>query len=141
MSRAAIGSEVTTGIRDFVCMQETQCPICYGPLELREVAPCEQCGAAEMELVHFRDGRHTFVEYEVFTGQTIVLCDFCAIDFGSFDPGFFGLLPTARLGFKSLRLLRTIENPSLGTDKYCSACGYRLRFLRFTAEARRQHGR
>jgi len=120
-------------------MQETHCPICYDPLEWREVAPCVECGAHQMEIAHFHEGKHTYSEYEIFTGLTIVLCNFCAVDFGSYDPRFFGLPAKARLCYTDLRLLRTIKNPSLGFDKYCPACGYRLRFLRFIAEARHQH--
>jgi hypothetical protein len=121
-------------------MQESQCPLCFGPLEVREVAPCHECGGEPGELEHFRAGTYTFAEYEVFPGQPLTLCNFCDVDFGSYDPAFFGLPPHTKLGYQYMRRLRPVDDPSLGTDKYCPRCGYRLRFLRFVAQSRQQHG-
>jgi hypothetical protein len=106
------------------------------PLEVRDVAPCEDCGADPSEIEHFRDGLHTFSEYEVLPGLTLVLCNFCDVDFGSYDPGFFGLPPESRVGYGSLRHIRSLEAPALAKDKYCPSCKKRLAFLRFVQRAR-----
>ena len=120
-------------------MQETHCPLCQGPLETREVAPCYECGAAPTEREHFDQGKHTYREYEVFSPLRLTLCNFCDVDFGSFDPTFFGLPAKTRIGYQYFVPLEPVRSPALGHDKYCAACGYRLRFLRFVADARRQH--
>jgi hypothetical protein len=45
-------------------MQETHCPICFGELEARELAPCDDCGGDPEELIHFREGRHKYAVFE-----------------------------------------------------------------------------
>jgi hypothetical protein len=120
-------------------MQETHCPLCQGALETREVTPCFECGADPIEREHFEQGKHTYREYEVFPPLRLTLCNFCDVDFGSFDPTYFGLPAKARIGYQYFVPLEPVRSPALGHDKYCEACGYRLRFLRFVAEARRQH--
>src|SRR5215470_16951308 len=120
-------------------MQETQCPICFGPLEVREVAPCDECGAVPAEIEHFRRGKHSYREYEIFASLRLTLCNFCDVDFGSFDATFFGLPPGARIGLQYFLPLEPVRDPALGHDKYCAGCGYRLKFLRFIAAARRLH--
>jgi hypothetical protein len=117
-------------------MPDAQCPLCYGPLEVRDVAPCAECGGRPVEIEHFQKGQHKYAEYEVFPGLNLVLCNFCDVDFGSTDPTFFGLPPSARIGYEKMRHLRDLERPSLGKDKYCPACRHRLAFLRFVARAR-----
>lgn len=84
-------------------------------------------------------GRHTFAEMRVFADLTAVLCDFCQVDFGSFDPQYFGLPKGSPIGFEGMQFIRTIENIAVAKDKYCPSCGYRLAFLEFVAEAREQH--
>ena len=120
-------------------MQEVHCPLCFGPLEVRNVAPCDECGGSPVEIEHFRQRRHTFCEYEIFRPLRLILCNFCDVDFGSFDPTFFGLPRRARIGYQYFVAIDRIENPVLSEDKFCRACGYRLRFLRFVADARCQH--
>lgn len=46
--------------------RQAQCPECFGPLEVREVAPCFDCGWDPTEIEHFRDGKHVYSELEVF---------------------------------------------------------------------------
>jgi len=93
-------------------MKETHCPLCYETLEIRDVAPCEECGGDPDELRHFRGGEHSYAEYEVFPGLNLILCDFCDVDFGSYNPTSFGLVPKSRIGFEKMsriRLLVTLQ--------------------------------
>ena len=116
-------------------MSESHCPICYTSLETREVAPCYDCGHAPEELVHLAEGRHTYDEIETL-GARAVLCEFCQSDFSSYDPTYFGLPRSARLGRPYMQLVRTLRDPHAGTDKFCPQCRRRLAFLRFVAQAR-----
>jgi hypothetical protein len=122
-------------------MKETHCPLCHSELEVRDVAPCEECGGFPEELEHFRQGKHTFTEYEVFPPLKVVLCNFCDVDFGSHDPTFFGLPARTRIGFEYMRPCRPVEVKALARDKFCPHCGLRLAFLRFVQRAREQHAR
>lgn len=122
-------------------MQETHCPLCHGELEVRDVAPCDECGAVPQEIEHFVAGKHSYAEYEVFAPLKLTLCNFCDVDFGSSDPTFFGLPRNARIGYQFMRLVRPIEKPALGKDKFCPVCNLRLSFLRFVRQARQQHAR
>src|SRR4051812_18768467 len=63
-------------------MSESYCPICYTPLEKREVAPCYDCGHDPDELRQLAAGEHEYAEVEVL-GARAVLCDFCQGDFSS----------------------------------------------------------
>ena len=122
-------------------MQEAYCPLCYGELEVRDVAPCDGCGALPLELEHFTSGMHSYAEYEVFPSLELTLCNFCDVDFGSWDPSFFGLPRNARIGLRYMRLVQPVREPTLGKDKFCPACNLRLSFLRFVHQARQQHAR
>ena len=121
-------------------MQETACPLCHGPLEAREVAPCDECGGSSEAIEHFRAGEHTYAEYEVFPGLPLVLCNFCQVDFSSYRPEYFGLPPRAKIGLRSMRFIRDVHPTQTDHDKYCGQCNRRLRFLRFVSNARRVHG-
>ncbi|NLC23014.1 MAG: hypothetical protein GX776_00855 [Oxalobacter sp.] len=77
-------------------MPETHCPLCHHELDIRDVTPCDVCGANPEELSHLAAGRHTYSEYEIFPELTLVLCDFCDVDFGSYDPVWFGLPKQAK---------------------------------------------
>jgi len=123
-------------------MQATHCPLCYEPLEAREVGPCMVCGSIPGETEHARSGRHTFAEYRVFGELSLVLCNYCECDFSSFDPGFFGLARGKRVGpleSKDWRFVRDIP-PAIVQDKCCPNCLYRLPFLEFVVRARELHG-
>ncbi|HEY2856346.1 MAG TPA: hypothetical protein VGJ18_26125 [Gemmatimonadaceae bacterium] len=84
-------------------MAESHCPICYAELELRDVAPCWDCGHAPRELDDLREGRHTYDKLCVL-GQPIVLCDFCQADWTSYDPAYFGQPVGRRLACFALRM-------------------------------------
>ena len=120
-------------------MQETHCPLCYSQLEAREVAPCDECGGVPGEIEHFVAGKHTYAEYEVFPPLKLTLCNFCDVDFGSFDPTYFGLPRNARIGYQFMRLVQPLREPMPGRDKFCPSCNLRLSFLRFVDAARKQN--
>jgi hypothetical protein len=120
-------------------MQETHCPVCFGELEVRELAPCDDCGGVPEELEHFRAGMHTYNTYAVFPGIELTLCDFCSADFGSYNPEFFGLPKTSRIGLDKMNFVRAVDPPLLQMGKVCTQCGLRLTFARFVVRARERH--
>jgi len=115
-------------------MKKTNCPLCHGLLEVKTVTPCQQCGTNSDEIIHYKV--HEYNEYEVFEGLNLILCNFCDVDFGSFDPTFFGLPKGTNVGYEKLKFVKEISEISLNKDKYCPSCGYRLAFLRFIAKSR-----
>jgi hypothetical protein len=116
-----------------------QCPLCFGLLEVREVAPCDECGGDPEEIDHFQQGEHTYQRLEVFAGLELTLCNVCMVDFGSYDPTFFGLSRESRIGFERMRFVQDVHQLRLGKDKYCPDCRRRLVFLKFVAAARDLH--
>jgi hypothetical protein len=73
---------------------------------------------------------------EVFEDWRLVLCDFCIVDFGSYNPSFFGLPRDRGVRWQDLRFIKRVHEPSLGQDKYCPSCDHRLTFLNFVAAVR-----
>src|SRR5262245_22994042 len=112
-------------------MSTEQCPLCFAPLEAREVAPCMECGAFPEELQHFAEGRHTYAEYRIFGELSLVLCNFCQVDFGSNDPRYFGLAENVRIGFEKMSLVRNVDPSPVTYDQVCPVCKHRLAYLRF----------
>ena len=98
-----------------------------------------ECGGHSGEKQHFREGKHSYREFEVIPGFRLVLCDFCMVDFGSFDPKYFGLPPNTQIGYERMNFIREIESADIGKDKYCLDCGYRLKFLDFVKAVREQN--
>ena len=117
-------------------MSVDYCPICYSKLETVEVAPCEECGHLEEEIEHARNGQHTYAEMRIFGDLSLILCDFCQVDFGSYEPEFFGLPPKTEIGFQKMQILRWIEDHSIQKDKVCPECHHRIQFLEFVSQAR-----
>jgi hypothetical protein len=113
-------------------MGHEACPRCYGPLEVRDTTPCMLCGGAPEELLHYRD--HTYHEVEVYPGLRLVLCNFCQVDLGSYDPGGFDRPSGARIGLEWSRLVRSVDKIVIAKDKYCPTCKARLALLRAMAE-------
>ena len=111
-----------------------RCPVCDGPLENREVAPCFDCGDDPHELDELRRGEHTYRWYRIY-GQRIVLCDFCDADFASYDPKYFGKQP-GHGWWAEFEPLERVEDPQPTKDGYCPSCHRRLAFLRFLRSAR-----
>jgi hypothetical protein len=99
-----------------------------------------ECGHLPEEIGHALAGRHTYAEVRIFGDLTLVLCDFCRVDFGSFDPDVFGMPKGARIGYEKIQFLRDVEEIRIGKDKVCPQCRHRLPFLRFVQKAREVHG-
>lgn len=120
-------------------MNAEQCPLCFSSLEAHEVAPCMDCGHDPAELQHHAEGRHTYAEYCIFGSLSLTLCNFCQVDFGSYDPAFFGLPPSAHIGFEHMTFVRDWVPPPHTFDKVCPECHRRLSFLQFVSDAREFH--
>ena len=120
-------------------MSETYCPLCYTELEAAEVAPCMECGNLPEEIEHARAGKHSYSEMSIFGDLTLVLCDFCQVDFGSFKPEMFGLPSDSRIEYGKMQFVRDVTDVQIGKDKVCPRCAYRLPFLRFVQRARDRH--
>lgn len=115
-----------------------QCPICYTELEIRECAPCDDCGwDVPTEILHLHENRHTYTTHEIYEGLRLTLCDFCAVDFGSYLPEYFGLKDSRGIGMLDFNLVKQIEHPEVVKDKFCPECSRRLEFLKFVVEIRR----
>ena len=123
-------------------MQATHCPVCFAALAVREVAPCHDCGHLEQELAHLVAGKHEYAEYRVF-GLSVVLCNFCKVDFGSNDPTYFGLsgmFDRDRASLENFEFVRRVgPETAARRDKYCPDCDRRLAFLVFLLAARSRH--
>src|SRR5882724_11749050 len=98
-------------------MSETNCPICFTELEVADVAPCMECGDLPKEIEHALAGTHTYAEMRIFGELTLVLCNFCQVDFGSFHPEYFGLPTAAVIGYEKMQFLRTVDDVRIGKDK------------------------
>jgi hypothetical protein len=115
-------------------MKDLYCPLCYSKLETIDVAPCMDCGSRPEEIQHALNNTHTYSEVRVYEDLTLILCDFCQVDFGSYHPEFFGLPKDKRID--RMHFLRSIELIHVGKDKVCLECGYRLPFLKFIRSIR-----
>jgi hypothetical protein len=98
-----------------------------------------ECGADDFELDHYKE--HEYKVYEVYFGQRLILCDFCEVDFASYDPTYFGFPKGRPIGLKDWSFVREITEKELRKDKYCSNCQHRLPFLKFVEVCRRENGR
>jgi hypothetical protein len=115
-----------------------QCPICFTELEVRDCAPCEDCGwDVPAEIEHLNEKRHSYTTYEIYRGLRLILCDFCVVDFGSYSPEYFGFERGRQISMRDFSLVKQIEHPGLIKDKFCRQCSRRLKFLNFVAEIRR----
>jgi hypothetical protein len=110
------------------------CPICSGELNEIHVAPCFDCGHAPDEIGECLRGEHEYHRFKLW-GQSLVLCDFCDADFGSYYPDYFGL-PGSLPQDYPLELAAKPESRAITTDMYCSSCKHRLAFLQFLKAAR-----
>lgn len=114
-----------------------QCPICFSFLEVKDVAPCWECGIFDEEIAHFHEGRHTYAEVEIWPDLTAVMCNFCMVDFSSYDPDFWEAPRNVDLPFP--RELREVQG-QIQKGRYCPECNYRQPFLEFIVAAR-EHNR
>lgn len=120
-------------------MKETHCPLCYTELIVRDTSPCMECGADEFEQDHYKD--HEYKEYELYFGQRLILCDFCDVDFGSYDPTYFGFPKGKRVGLEDWNFIKDVTDKELRKDKYCPNCNHRLAFLKFLDVCRKNANR
>lgn len=100
-----------------------------------------ECGQLEQEIEHALAGKHTYAEWRIFGDLTLVLCNFCMVDWDSYHPEFFGLPPNTDIGFKRMQLVREPEKIEIAKDKYCPTCGHRIQFLEFLVAARELHSK
>ena len=123
-------------------MQETHCPLCYEPLEVRPGSPCMDCGCFHNSVDLAGSGKMTYAEFEVFEKFRIVFCTSCQVEFGCYDPAFFGLPATAKLGMNARNGWSFVRDvpARVAKDKCCTKCGYRLTFSKFVIKARALHG-
>lgn len=117
-------------------MKKEQCPICYSGLEVIDCAPCDSCGHLEIEIEHFKSGKHNYNVYNVYKGLKLQLCDFCRVDFGSYKSEYLGFDNDKRIGYESFEFLYSAKHLSIEKDKYCPQCKERLKFLLFLRDLR-----
>lgn len=115
----------------------SQCPLCYSPLEVRDVTPCFACGGWAASVARF-DPVATFVEYRLPSGHTLVLCRACELEEFMVPSGWgYRLALGEKLPVNALQRVRIIEGPRVGRDKFCPACNLRLAFAEAVADSRR----
>lgn len=120
-------------------MKNTQCPICFSELEVRDCTPCDDCGGDPQELEDLKANKHIYRRYEIYKGLTLTLCNFCDVDFGSYHADYFGFTNGKRIGYQHFRELSELKLPAIAKDKYCTVCYAKLKFLNFLAEIRQMN--
>jgi len=85
-------------------MTENNCPVCYSELVVKQLTPCMDCGGDDFEMDHYLE--HDYNEYEIYSGQRLVLCNFCDVDFGSYRGNYFGFKGNKKLGFEHFNLIK-----------------------------------
>ena len=120
--------------------KSTHCPLCATELATINVAPCQECGHLPEEIEHALSGKHTYAEMRIFGNLNLILCDFCQVDFGSFQPEYFGLPHDANIDYGKMQLVREVPEIFIGQDKSCPQCNLRLKFVKFVIAAREFHG-
>jgi hypothetical protein len=113
------------------------CPICYTQLEVRECAPCFDCGwDVPAEIEDMQQKKHMYATFEVYAGLRLNLCSFCMVDFGSYRPEYFGFKDNSAIGYEKFVFVKDIHSPQVELDKFCPTCFKRLKFLKFLAAVR-----
>ena len=120
-------------------MKERHCPLCYTELLFKQVTPCGECEATGFELNHYQE--HKYHEYVLYHGLRLVLCDFCDVDFGSYDPTYFGFEKGKRIGYQDFEMVREITSVKMVKGKYCPECNHNLPFLKFVNKCRIANGK
>lgn len=113
-----------------------QCPICSTELEVRDCAPCHDCGWDEKKLKDFQPDKHVYTTYDIYKGLQLTLCNFCDVDFGSYKSEYFGFTNERRIGFQDFHFIKEIKHPQIAKDKFCPICSARLTFLNFVFDIR-----
>jgi hypothetical protein len=112
-------------------VSQSQCPVCFAPLEVRDVMPCFICGGWQPK------GERYFNEWRMPGGLSIVLCHLCELE-EFISPGRWGRrlgLRTTPHPLNALEFVRTVSTPTNVKDKYCPECNLRLAFLRIVADS------
>lgn len=122
-------------------MKIQQCPICFNELEVRDCAPCDDCGGDPEELEHLKANKHVYRRYEIYKGLSLILCDFCDVDFGSYSPTYFGFTNAKHIGYQHFHELSELKTPVIAKDKYCAVCRKKLKFLNFLSEIRQRNAK
>ena len=120
-------------------MKETNCPVCFTELIIKKVTPCAECGADDVELDHYKE--HTYHEYVLYHEIRLVLCDFCDVDFASYNPTYFGFEKGRRIGYQDFKFVRKITDIKVVHGKYCPECNNTLPFLKFVRDCRIANGK
>jgi hypothetical protein len=116
---------------------ESQCPVCYSPLETHDVTPCFVCGGWAESVARF-DPAAPFTEFRLPSDHAVVLCRACELE-EFMVPGGWGceLAPGEKLPVNALRRVRTFERPQVGRDKFCPTCNLRLAFAKVIVDSQR----
>jgi hypothetical protein len=118
-------------------LSDKQCPICYDELISKLVSPCMECGANDAGIANHR---HTsYHEYELYFGFRLILCDFCYVDFGSYDPTHFGFPRDKKIGLQDFSFIKDVTCKDLFLDKCCPSCEQRLVYLKFIQHCREKN--
>jgi hypothetical protein len=100
MSRLRSG--VGRGAAEGTTVGLSQCPVCYTPLEVRDVTPCCICGGWPETVARF-DEAAQFTEFRLPGGRAIVLCRGCELEEFMVPGGWgFRLRPGERLPVNGL---------------------------------------
>src|SRR5438067_12841062 len=104
-------------------MSQPQCPVCYTPLEVREVTPCFICGGWPGMVERF-DPSADFGEYTLPNGGRIVMCRGCTLEEFMVPGGLSERLglPPHPLPVHALQFLHDVERPQVVRDKFCPGC-------------------
>ena len=121
-----------------------QCPECGDELDIRDVAPCADCGHVHEFVDVLRQDiaenfSHDSKEYNLYRAYDeveVILCTACACGLESFAPDFWGYKGKKRLRFQDLEFLRQINEPVIAKDKFCATCKMRLAFIHFVQSVR-----
>lgn len=118
-------------------MPKPQCPLCFTELIKKTVTPCMECGGDEIELDHYQE--HTYREFEAYFKQKLILCDFCDVDFGSYNPAHFGFKKGKKINYTDFNFVKEITDKSLRLDAFCPSCNHSLGFLNFISICRSEN--
>jgi hypothetical protein len=99
-----------------ISVGQLQCPVCYTPLEVRDVTPCFVCGGWPEAIARFNLAAE-FTEFRLPRGQTLLLCRPCALE-EFLVPGGWGyrLAPDEKFPFNALQPVRSLPGPHLVKD-------------------------
>jgi hypothetical protein len=116
-------------------MSLLQCPVCFSPLEVRNVTPCDFCGGWPKAVDKF-DSTSTFSEFRLPDDSLLVLCNACVLEEFLVPHGFgYMLFPDSNHPLDELRLVKRLDNMQLRQDKYCSTCNSRFSFLKLSSKS------